>query len=72
MTHRQTISEPKNAQEGLANFIQMIINDIEDGKSHSALAKAVDLKDDIANEVYKITMSENDPILIDANGINKR
>lgn len=47
------ISQPKSKEEGLKNFVQMIINDLEKGNHKEALLKAVDLLNDIGS-VYKI------------------
>lgn len=64
---------PKNAQEGITNFVQMIINQIEAGNTQEALLKAVDLKNDLECEIYKVTMnSESNEPNIDTHGINQR
>ncbi len=73
MFYSQEICKPKNAQEGIVNFVQMIINDIEAGETREALLKAVDLKGDLASEIYKVTMDEaEDTPAPDTFGINKR
>ena len=40
---------PKTKTEGLANFVQMAINAIEEGDIREALIKLVDLKNDIGS-----------------------
>jgi hypothetical protein len=52
----QEIKEPRNMQEGLANFVQMIINELEAGNHREALLKAVDLLNDLIGKepVYKV------------------
>lgn len=46
------LKEPKTNREGLQNFVQMIINEIEDGNPNEALLKAVDLRQDIMSGIY--------------------
>ena len=50
------IEMPATSQEGLTNFVQMIINKLEDGQPGEALLTAVDLRNDLVCEVYKVTM----------------
>jgi len=52
--YSEDIKTPKGKQEGLANFVQMIINDLEAGDAGEALLKAVDLKNDITSGIYKV------------------
>ncbi len=66
------ISKPNNAQEGVTNFVQMIINELEAGNTREALLKAVDLRADLMSEVYEIKMQEVGSITIDITGINTR
>jgi len=54
MSYALNIEMPKNMQEGLANFIQMIINDLEAGDAREALLKAVDLRQDVYSKIYKV------------------
>lgn len=72
--YSQEICMPKNAQEGIMNFVQMIINDLEAGETRDALLKAVDLKNDLASKIYRVTMdeAEDTPSTPDTFGINKR
>ena len=46
------IKQPKNASEGLQNFVQMIINSIEADEYKQALIQAVDLHQDIRAGFY--------------------
>lgn len=48
-TYTSELSQPKDLNDGLSNFIQMAINDIEKGKIREALLKLVDLKNDIGS-----------------------
>jgi len=48
--YSQEIKAPKNMKEGLQNFVQMIINEIEAENHHEALMKAVDLLNDLWTE----------------------
>lgn len=43
---------PENMREGLLNFLQMIINCLEDGDNKEALLKAVDLRQDVDSGIY--------------------
>ena len=45
--YSRKIEMPKNRHEGLCNFVQQIINQIEAGKPDQALYTAVDLLDDL-------------------------
>jgi hypothetical protein len=51
-----TITMPKTKQQGLANFVQMIINDLESKNYREALLKAVDLWNDVQGEhpIYQV------------------
>lgn len=61
--YSREITMPTTKREGLENFIQMIINQIEAGNSQEALLKAVDLLQDVSTGVY-------DDAMTDANGID--
>lgn len=54
--YSKEIKTPKTAQEGLANFVQMVINQIEAGQADFALLTAVDLLNDLQSEAspYKL------------------
>ena len=45
--YARSVTQPKTKRQGLTNFVQMIINDLEAGESREALLRAVDLLDDI-------------------------
>ena len=49
------ITMPSNMKEGMMNFLQMIINDLEAGNSQEALLKAVDLQEDVRCDMYKVS-----------------
>ena len=68
------VTPPKNAQEGIINFVQTIINDLERGDAGEALLKAVDLRNDLVTEIYQVTIEPADPnaFVVDASGVNKR
>jgi len=58
--YSQEITEPANAQEGIANFVQMIINALEAGETREALMLAVDLQDDLVSKAgYKVTLKRS-------------
>lgn len=46
------IQHPNNLKEGLQNFVQIIINDIESNKPQNALFTAVDLLNDLRFGTY--------------------
>ena len=52
--YSQEIQMPSNMQEGLQNFVQMIINDLESGMTREALLKAVDLKQNLDSKIYEV------------------
>ena len=52
--YSQEIQMPSNMQEGLQNFVQMIINDMESGMTRESLLKAVDLKQDLDCNIYEV------------------
>ena len=56
--YSQPIEMPKTKRDGLANFVQIIINKIEAGQSREALLSAVDLLDDIVCGNYDDAMSD--------------
>ncbi len=45
--YSQTVEMPRTNRQGLANAVQIIINQLEDGNDREALMQAVDLLDDI-------------------------
>lgn len=53
MTYSREITKPANMEEGLQNFVQMIINRIEAGDAREALLLAVDLHQDLTSGIYK-------------------
>ena len=53
MTYTREIKRPKNKEEGLQNFVQMIINCLEAGDHREALLKAVDLHQDLTSGIYR-------------------
>lgn len=54
--YTRPIAMPKTKRDGLANFVQMIINAIEAGEVNEALLKAVDLHQDITSGIYDSAM----------------
>lgn len=54
--YSRKIEMPRTKRDGLANFVQMIINQIEAGDAQEALLKAVDLHQDIACGQYDEAM----------------
>lgn len=60
--YSREIKMPANKREGLANFVQMIINRLEAGETREGLMVAVDLHQDIVTGVY-------DDAMTDANGL---
>jgi hypothetical protein len=48
--YTRPISEPKTKQDGLANALQMAINQIEAGNASEALLQLVNLLDDVCAE----------------------
>lgn len=73
MSYKVPIEMTETPQQGLINFVQMIINRLEDGETREALLTAVDLRTDLLDEVYKVTM-DDEPYApkIDTYGVNKR
>ena len=58
--------KPETKQQGLINFVQMAINDLETYRNREALLKLVDLRDDLSCGVYKVQeFSDWDIDLID-------
>lgn len=51
--YSRPIKQPKNREDGMRNFVQLIINEIEGGNHQEALLKAVDLLNDIGS-AYRI------------------
>ena len=68
------INPPANAQEGLQNFVQMIVNKLERGEVREAKLQAVDLLNDISTGIYQVSMEETNPsdFQVDASGVNTR
>jgi len=58
MKHTREITTSKNAQEGMANYMQMIINNIEAGNKEYALELAVSLRNNIEADYYQIALTE--------------
>lgn len=58
MTYSRPIEMPATKRDGLANFVQMIINEIEAGNAREALLKAVDLHQDIRSGAYDTAMQD--------------
>lgn len=56
--YTRKIEMPATKREGLANFVQIIINRIEAGDVREALLAAVDLRQDIETGVYDDAMSD--------------
>lgn len=61
--YSRKIEMPKTKRDGLANFVQMIINAAEAGDSREAMLKAVDLHQDITCGLY-------DDAMVDAKAAN--
>jgi hypothetical protein len=53
MTYAREMKAPQNKEEGLQNFVQMIINCLEAGDHREALLKAVDLHQDLTTGIYR-------------------
>jgi hypothetical protein len=62
MYYTREITMPKDKQEGLANFVQMIINELEADNTREALLKAVDLHGDIVSGCYEVKDTQPEPI----------
>lgn len=59
--YTREISMPENKAEGLQNFVQIIINQIERGEHREALLSAVGLLDDLSCGIYsEVTTPEGD------------
>lgn len=71
--YSRPIEKPKTAQQGIMNFVQMIINNLEAGETRAALLQAVDLLEDLRTEIYQVTIDRSPaPAMINTMGINKR
>ena len=57
--YSRQIEMPKTKRDGLANFVQMIINSAEAGDAQEALLKAVDLLEDIRCGLYDDAMVDD-------------
>jgi hypothetical protein len=53
------VTMPKTKRDGLANFVQLIVNDIERGDTREALLRAVDLLQDIQSGIYDDAMTDH-------------
>ena len=58
MAYSRQIEMPATKRDGLANFVQMVINQIENGEVSNALLTAVDLLQDIRSGVYDTAMQD--------------
>ncbi len=70
--YSREIQKPRDRREGFANFVQLIINNIEAGEPQQALLGAVDLLDCItgnANPYGSVTDAEDDISRARADGI---
>lgn len=56
--YSREIKMPLDKREGLANFVQIIINKIEAGEIDEALLTAVDLHQDIVTGLYDAAMKD--------------
>lgn len=56
--YSREIRMPTTRREGLANFVQIIINKIEAGEVDSALMAAVDLHEDLMTGIYDDAMTD--------------
>jgi hypothetical protein len=56
--YTRKIEVPANKRDGLANFVQIIINQIEAGDIENALLSAVDLHEDIVCGIYDDAMQD--------------
>lgn len=61
--YTKKIEMPATKRDGLANFVQIIINNIEAGDARNALLAAVDLHQDIETGMY-------DDAMVDAKAVN--
>ena len=70
------ITKPENAQAGLQNCVQLIINNLEKGNMREALLQAVSLRGDIADGCYEIAeptpMTQEESLNGGASLYNKR
>jgi len=55
--YTQEITKPANLNEGMRNFIQMVINEIESGNIREGLLKLFDLKNDIGGNYICVSGS---------------
>ena len=56
--YTRDIEMPKTKRDGLANFVQLIINSAEAGDAREAMLKGVDLLDDIQCGNYDDAMTD--------------
>lgn len=57
-SYTRPIEMPATKRDGLLNFVQMIVNEIEAGNAREALLKAVDLHQDISSGAYDTAMQD--------------
>lgn len=62
--YTRPIEMPTTRKEGLANFVQLIINRLEAGDAREALLTAVDLRNDLEGTVYDGAAESNGPATI--------
>lgn len=55
----KAITKPANRKEGLVNFIQMVINELENENPNEALLVAVDLINDVRFGTYDDALAGN-------------
>lgn len=58
MAYSRPVEMPRTKKEGLANFVQLIINKIESGDTSNALLGAVDLLEDLRCGIYDDAMAD--------------
>lgn len=56
--YSRKIEMPATKRDGLANFVQMIVNKLEAGEHREALLTAVDLHEDITCGLYDDAMTD--------------
>ncbi len=68
--YSREIQKPKDRREGFANFVQLIINNIEAGEPQQALLGAVDLLDCITGNANPyVSITDDDVSRVKAEGI---
>lgn len=56
--YSRDIEMPTTKRDGLANFVQIVINKIEAGEHREALLQAVDLLEDVNSGLYDDAMTD--------------